>query len=53
MAEKRIIVSQLLKFRVPVLLKSAVNRTTSPHKEAVFQELEANSILEPAMNVKK
>lgn len=27
--------------------------TTSPHKEAVYQELEANSILEPAMNVKK
>ena len=47
------IVSWLLKFRVHVLLKSAANRTTSPHKEAVYQELEANSILEPAMNVKK
>ena len=43
-----------LKFRVHVLLKSVpVNHTTSPHKEAVYQELEANSILEPAMNVKK
>ena len=46
------IVSWLLKFRVHVLMRSAVNCTTSPHKEAVYQELEANSILEPAMNVK-
>ena len=52
MAEKGI-VSWLLKFRVHVLMRSAVNCTTSPHKEAVYQELEANSILEPAMNVKK
>ena len=52
MADKGI-VSRLLKFRVHVLMRSAVNCTTSPHKEAVYQELEANSILEPAMNVKK
>ena len=54
MAEKgKIIVSWLLEFRVHMLMRSAVDRTTSPHKEAVYQELEANSILEPAMNVKK